>query len=177
MKKQPVLKTQRLILRPFCLDDSTEVKRLAGERVIAENTFSIPHPYKNGVAEEWISKHQNQFAKNEAVVLAITLAETKTLIGAVSLLNIYQEHENAELGYWIGEPYWQKGYCTEAVKAILNFGFESLKMHRIYAVHYAENIASGRVLLKSGMKHEGLIHHSVKKWGEFKDLELYVIVN
>ena len=177
MKKQPILETQRLILRPFSLDDSGDVKRLAGERAIAENTFSVPHPYESGVAEKWISTHQNQFTQNEAVIFAITLAETKALIGSVSLLNISLEHENAELGYWIGIPYWQKGYCTEAVKTILNYGFESLQLHRIYAVHYTDNIASGKVLLKAGMKHEGLIHHAVKKWGEFKDLELYAVIN
>lgn len=57
MKKQPILETQRLILRPFSLDDAADVKRLAGERVIAENTYSVPHPYESGVAEKWISKH------------------------------------------------------------------------------------------------------------------------
>ncbi len=177
MNEQPTLTSQRLTLRPFALRDAPVVQQLAGERDIAKKTYSIPHPYHDGVAETWISAHPAQYERREAAVFAITVTETRTLIGAVSLLYISREHQNAELGYWVGLPYWNNGYCTEAVQCIIAYGFNSLDLHRICAVHYRENVASGRVMRKSKMDHEGLIRHAVKRWGAFQDLEQYAIIN
>ena len=82
----------------------------------------------------------------------------------------------AELGYWIGKPYWGQGYCTEAARATLDFGFEQLGLNRIFAHHFARNPASGRVMQKIGMTREGRLRQHVKKWDAFEDLELYGIL-
>ena len=91
-------------------------------------------------------------------------------------LRIDQAHRRAELGYWIGTPFWGRGIATEAAKEMLRYGFEELRLHRIFAEHFAHNPASGRVLAKIGMKHEGCHRRHVLKWGEFVDAEQYGIL-
>lgn len=176
MTERPLLKIKRLILRPFKLEDAPEVQRLAGDKDIASTTLHIPHPYENGMAEEWISKHQAEFEKGEQVTFAITHREEKYLIGAIGLSGISQEHETAEVGYWIGKPYWNQGFCTEATAAVLKYAFDVLKLHRVYARHFRRNPASGRVMQKAGMKYEGCLRQHFKKWGNFEDSELYGIL-
>jgi ribosomal-protein-alanine N-acetyltransferase len=172
MLERPSLHTERLLLRPFSLADAQAVQSLAGEREIAAMTLTIPHPYEDGMAEAWISTHQEAFEKGEAVFFAITLRSDGTLIGAMSL-EINQQHLRAELGYWIGVPYWNQGYCTEAAQVVVKYGFEELGLARIHAAHFKRNPASGRVLQKLGMSHEGSLRKHVLKWYEFVDFELY----
>ncbi|QTA89765.1 GNAT family N-acetyltransferase [Desulfonema magnum] len=175
MNKQPSLRTERLILRPFGLSDANDVRRLAGERAIASVTLNIPYPYEEGMAEEWISGHQESFEKRETANFAIVRIEKEILIGAIGLM-LTQEDQRAELGYWIGRPYWNNGYCTEAAKTVLRYGFIRLNLNKIHASHFKRNSASGRVMRKIGMSHEGCQKQHVKKWEFFQDLELYGIL-
>ena len=81
-----------------------------------------------------------------------------------------------ELGYWIAKDFWGIGYCTEAAKAIVNYGFEQMNLNRIHAHHVARNPASGRVMQKIGMKQEGYFRQATVKWGKFEDEVLYAIL-
>jgi [ribosomal protein S5]-alanine N-acetyltransferase len=96
------------------------------------------------------------------------------LIGGVGL-NLEHDHQRAELGYWIGLPYWGHGYATEASRAMMQYGFEELSLIRIYAQHFGNNPASGRVLTKLGMRYEGCQRQHICKWEEILDLELFGI--
>ena len=175
MPRQPTLETTRLLLRPFRTSDADDVQRLAGDRGVADTTLNIPHPYEDGMAEKWILNHRDWFERREQAVFSITLRSDGTLLGAIGL-RITPDDQRAELGYWIGKPYWGQGYCTEASRAILDFGFEHLELNRICAHHFARNAASGRVMQKLGMTHEGHLRQHVKKWDAFEDLELYGIL-
>jgi RimJ/RimL family protein N-acetyltransferase len=168
----PSIKTERLRLRPFTLADAKDVQRLAGTRDIAATTASIPLPYDDGVAEQWIATHQRRFELGAGIDLAIALDLEMALVGAIGL-RFELEHERAELGYWIGKPYWGRGYATEAARALVHYGFDRLGLHRIYARHFTRNPASGKVLQKIGMMHEGHRRQHDKKWGIFEDEELY----
>ena len=172
MKERPTIETIRLILRPFTLADAPEVQRLASDRNIASTTQNIPHPYEDGMAEEWIGTHQEKYEKGELVNFAITLRSGKSFIGVIGL-EINQTDENAELGYWLGKPYWNLGYATEAAEAVVRYGFEVLGLNRIYARHFKRNPASGRVLQKLGLTYEGCLRQHVKKWEAFEDMEHY----
>ena len=86
------------------------------------------------------------------------------------------EHDHAELGYWIGVPYWGAGYATEGARAVMQFGFETLSLNRIFASHFSRNPASGRVLQKIGMRYEGTLRRHLKKWDEYIDLECYGVL-
>lgn len=176
MNQIPVLTTQRLILRPFSLADAPMVQKLAGNFDVASRTLNIPYPYEDGMAEEWISKQADLFASQNNLTLAITHRDDKYLIGAIALSSISLQHETAEIGYWIGKANWNHGYCTEAVAAVLRYGFDQLKLNRIYARHFMSNPASGRVLQKVGMKYEGCQRQHVKRFGRFEDVALYGIL-
>lgn len=175
MKEYPRIQTERLLLRDFTQTDAPEVQRLAGERVIAATTAAIPHPYEDGMAEEWIGSHEERFREGKSVPFAITLRSDGSLLGAIGL-TIHRQHDTAEMGYWVGKPYWNRGYCTEAARAVLRFGYEELGLHRIYAYCFASNPASGCVLEKIGMKCEGLQRQHFKKWDVYQDVEIYGIL-
>lgn len=168
----PTLNTERLLLRPFTLADAAEVTRLAGEYAIADTTLSIPHPYEDGMAAEWIGRHGEDFKAGRRVSFAITDRSDGRLLGAISLMNIQSGHQ-AELGYWIGKPFWNCGYCTEAGREVLKYAFSKLGLTRVYSNHLSRNPASGRVLRKLGFSHEGSRRRHVMKWGRFEDDELY----
>jgi RimJ/RimL family protein N-acetyltransferase len=170
----PALRTERLVLRPFTLADAADVQRLAGAAEVADTTLNIPHPYENGMAEAWIETHWPSFERRELAVFAITEADGP-LLGAVSL-RLEPAHQRAELGYWVGVPYWGRGYATEAAVAIIRYGFELLDLHRVYATHLVRNPASGRVLLKAGMTYEGCHRQHARKQGRFEDLAGYAIL-
>jgi len=151
------------------------VQLLAGDRAIAATTALIPHPYEDGMAEQWIGTHQERFEKGEGVEFAIALKTNRELVGAIGL-GLHWKDEYAILGYWIGKPYWSNGYCTEAARAVLQYAFDELRLNRVYAHHLRHNPASGRVMQKIGMLHEGRLRQHVKKWGEFLDVEVYGIL-
>ncbi|MDY7109802.1 MAG: GNAT family N-acetyltransferase [Planctomycetota bacterium] len=169
---QPSIETDRLILRPFTVDDAPDVQRLAGDRAVADTTLLIPHPYPDGLAEDWITTHRPVFQAGEGAVFAITRRDDGALVGAIGL-SITPAHQRAEMGYWVGRPYWNQGYATEAAAAALDYGFHTLRLNRVHAHHFARNPASGRVLEKIGMKAEGVAPQHVKKKDRFEDLALY----
>lgn len=172
----PTLRTHRLILRPFRPEDGPEVQRLAGHEDIASTTANIPHPYGDGVAETWIATHAERFAHDESAIFAITLASTGVLMGSIGL-EIRRDHRRAELGYWIGVPYWNQGYVTEAAWEVLRFAFEDLLLERVFAIHFTRNPASGRVMEKIGMKREGRLRHHMLKDGQPEDVWMWGILS
>lgn len=172
MRDLPTITTQRLLLRPFAHEDAPVVQRLAGDRRIADTTLAIPHPYPEGAAEAWIATHEAAWELGRGMVLAVVLRHTGELAGAIGL-TIQPEHRSAELGYWIGVEYWNHGYCTEAARAVIAFAFTQLDLNRVHAHHFARNPASGRVLVKSGLKPEGSRAAAVMKWGRPEDICLY----
>lgn len=80
------------------------------------------------------------------------------------------------LGYWVGKSYWNRGFCTEAGRAVLEYGFGVLGLNRIHSCHMSRNPSSGRVMLKLGMTHEGCRKQHDRKWDKFEDQELYGIL-
>jgi RimJ/RimL family protein N-acetyltransferase len=171
----PTLHTERLTLRSFDASDAPAVQRLAGDRLIAATTMNIPHPYDLKMAQEWIATHEDDWLQERAAHFAIASHVEGGLIGAVGL-RLKLEHSTAELGYWIGKPYWGNGYATEAAKATVAFGFNDLRLNRIHARHFGGNPASGRVLQKTGMQYEGCLRQHVRKLGTIDDVELYGII-
>lgn len=148
---------------------------MAGDRAVARNTESIPHPYPEEETKTWIDELQEEIAVGEAAVFGIRLQGDEALIGAVGL-HPEHPHERARLGYWIGKPYWNHGYATEAAREVMRWGFETLEIARIYAESFGRNHASCRVLEKLGMQREGRLRRHFKKWDEKVDVEVYGIL-
>ncbi|MEM7453989.1 MAG: GNAT family N-acetyltransferase [Planctomycetota bacterium] len=187
------IETERLILRRFEEADAYRTYQLINDPEIAANTRTIPYPYPEELAVEWIRKHRGQWISGKGVVFAICckpefgaepdssaeedgVTSQAYLVGAIGL-QISPENHNAEMGYWVGRDYRGKGYCTEAAAALLEFGFEVLALHRIHAHHLARNPASGRIMEKLGMEKEGHMKQNVRKNGVFEDTVHYAIIN
>lgn len=168
----PTLHTERLILRPFEDGDAPRVQQLAGAFEIADMTLLVPHPYPDGAAEAWIATHEAEFLAGLRVHFAITRRADGSLLGAIGL-GVNREHSRAEVGYWIGLPYWRQGYCTEAGRAVLDYGFGVFGLQRIFAHHLTRNPASGRVLQKIGLRPEGELRGHHVKWGRREDVRVH----
>ena len=166
------IETERLLLRPLELSDAPDVKLLAGDRIVASTTRDIPHPYEEGMAETWINSCQEKIAAGELANFAITLGSNGSFLGVIGL-HLASDGREAELSYWVGKLFWNRGYATEAAKAMVGHGFTHLGLDRVYAAHFTRNPSSGRVMRKAGMLYEGFLKGHTEKWGTFEDLELY----
>ena len=164
------IQTARLTLRSYTSADIPDLVRLAGAREVAATTLRIPHPYTEQDAKDFIETYAAKTVPESR--FAITLTSDGQLCGGIGL-RVDEPHQHAELGYWLGVPYWGQGYGTEAARAMIHYGFETLGLHRIYASYVPHNVASGRVLQKIGMRREGRMRAHICKWGEFQDLECY----
>jgi RimJ/RimL family protein N-acetyltransferase len=177
----PALRSTRLVLRPFVAADAPIVQAFAGARAIADTTLSIPHPSPEGGAAAWIASHADARVRGLAVQYAITHGESRadmaadSFIGTVSL-GIDRHADMAEMGYWIGEPHWGRGYCTEAATRLLQFAFAEIGLNRVFARYLCRNPASGRVLSKLGMRHEGTLRQHVRKWDVLEDIEVHGVL-
>ena len=150
----PDLETPRLRLRRFRLSDLDAVFNLVSDLAVAKWTARIPHPYERKMAEEWFQLMDRLRDEGQSLSLAITLKEGGTLIGAVSF-EIESEPGQAEIGYYLGRPFWGHGYMTEAAAAALDHGFGPLGFNLVRADAFRENEASARVLGKLGFVDRG----------------------
>ena len=132
----------------------------------------FPHPYTRADAEEWVAL---QSGRDPATVFAVCDGEGP--IGAVGLETREADYRHsAELGYWLGKPFWGRGVITQAAKAMTAYGFETLGLLRIDAHVKAGNGASARVLEKAGYRREGLLRKAALKEGALVDYLLYAIL-
>lgn len=149
-----------ITVREFDLKDKKKLAELCNNRRVWDNLRDlIPFPYSEGDAENFIRSSLHQ---NPPLNFAIDYkSEFSGVIGLVKQSDVYRL--SAEIGYWIGEPYWGKGIATSAVKLVLNYGFSKLRLERIFASVFDYNIISQKVLIKAGFKQEGISRCSVLK--------------
>ena len=171
-----LLRTERLVLRPFTVDDAPALQRLAGERVIADTMISVPHPFTLDAAHAWLARHAPRPGAAPDVDFAVCLVADGELVGSSALRDIDPEHLQAELSFWIGRPWWGQGLASEATSAVVRYGFETLGLNRIVAYHMVRNPASGRVLARLRFRQEGLLRQRVRKWGAFEDVLVHAVL-
>lgn len=172
---QHVLRTERLVLRPFTLEDAPDVRRYLADAAVARNTLTVPHPYPEGAAEEFIAAQAPAWAAGKRVTWAVTRTQDGALVGAIGL-QLTRVHKRAEVGYWIARPEWGQKYATEATRRVVAYAFDVLDLHRVEAHHFLENPASGRVMENVGMIPEGVHRAVVWRDGTPRDLRSYAIL-
>ena len=149
-----------------------EIQKLANNHAIAVNLRdAFPYPYTVEDAVTYL-----ELAANGVLGQVFGIYDNDTFVGCCSLIpqnDVYRI--NAEIGYWIGEPYWGRGYATDAVRQCLKFAFEELNLLRVYANIYEYNIGSMKVLEKVGFEKEAIIKSSIMKEGKIFDEHLYSI--
>lgn len=168
--------TERLIIRPLTLADAPAIQSQVSDREIAATTLNIPHPYPEGGAEQWIIRAIEGFEKRSVFNFAIVRKADEQLIGCIAIEGVKEPHRKCEIGYWIGRPHWGQGYATEAARAVLAFAFDELGANKVWAQFFMNNPASGKVMQKLGMTHEGTHRQDICKWGEFLDVGTYSIL-
>ena len=136
-----ILKSKRLLLRKFDLKDKKNLIELLNDKEISKWTERIPFPYKNKHAEWWI----NNVPKNE-LIYAIVSKGKGNLIGGINITF------KGEIGCWIGRKYWNRGYATEAIVKISEFGFDELQLEKVWAATRKENETVFRLMKKIGFR-------------------------
>ncbi len=172
-----MLKTERLLLRDINISDLERIHELHSVPETDQyNTLGIPENIGETEhhVQEWVSK--NNELPRVKYVLAMELPASNKFIGLFGINIGKEKYKNAEIWYKIHKDYWNKGYTTEAVRNILNYGFNVLNLHRIEAGCAVENIASIRVLEKAGMTREGMKRKNLPIRGDWKDNYFYGIL-
>jgi [ribosomal protein S5]-alanine N-acetyltransferase len=173
----PRIETDRLILEKFKLTDTQAAfdHWLSDERV-SDNRVSAAHQ-SISQTEERLTKIVLDYEREEFCYWAIKLKESGELIGEIDLYDFDGVTGNCEVSYSLGYKWWNKGYGTEALRAIVEFGFTQMDLHKISAAHNTDNPASGRIMSKAGMVQEGTIRDMIRNSkDQYKDCAVYGIL-
>jgi len=170
------LETERLILRPFTLDDAEPMFRnWASDDDVAKYLTWKPHGSVDETRkrlEQWVQR----YAQEDYYHWAIVLKEINEPIGGVAVGQQSSDTQMVHIGYSIGKPWWNKGIMTEALHALIAFFFREVGVNRIESRYDPRNVGSGRVMAKCGMKYEGLMWQADKNNQGICDCILYGIL-
>lgn len=170
------LKTSRLVLRQFNLNDVQAVYR----NMTSDGSMTT---YLSWTVHESLAQTTEMVSKwifnyEDAEFYRWGIEYEKQIIGSIHLLEVSNKSLRCELGYYIGSKWWNKGIATEASKEVIRFAFEQLGMHKITSWHHSSNVASGRVINNLGMVLEGVLRKDTRlKDGEFVDVKTYGLLH
>ena len=168
----PVLETRRLHLRPLRMQDAADMYRYSSDPEVSRHVLWEPHEsirHTRAVLRAAL----RQYRSGAPSSFAIERREDRRMIGTIGFMWINCEHRSGEVGYSLARDCWNQGYATEALEAVLHFGFDTLRLNRIEAQHEVDNPASGRVMEKCGMRCEGTLRQRVFNKGRYSDVRLY----
>jgi ribosomal-protein-alanine N-acetyltransferase len=172
----PVLHSPRLVLREILPTDADTILKIRGDIRVTRLNSGKPIETVDE-ARDLIEKGQLAFEDKRRIDWGIaSKAKPEKLIGRCGFNYWLRQDRRASIGYDLGYAYWGKGIMTEAVTAMVRFGFEQMGLNRIEADTDAENIGSMRVLEKVGFKREGVQHEQYFEWNEFHDLVLFALL-
>ena len=171
------LETEHLLLRKLQLGDVYEYyERLFGDADVSRYMLFDPHQTIMESLES-VQRKLKRYEEENFYCWAVERKEEAGLIGLVELLRFDEQADTCSFVYMLGCNYWNQGYGTEMLKAVFQYAFEELEVERILADHMTENVASGRVMEKVGMKHIGTETGKYEKLGFRYDAEIYEICN
>jgi len=163
-----------VLIRAFKYSDIDELSILLNNKKIWNQLRDyLPHPYSKNDAEVYID-----LKANERPILTFAIESEENLVGNISLKPLEDIHSHsAELGYWVGEPFWRKGYATHAISKIVDYGFNELNLARIFATVMENNTGSMKALTKSGFNLEGVSKKGFIKNNKYLDEHRFAILN
>lgn len=162
-------------IRKWQIDDQYDLaKILNNQKIMNHLRDGLPYPYTVEDAKEYIS---SMLQADQEKMFAFAISVDEHVIGSISVTRLDNIHYcTGELGYYIGEYYWGKGYATSAVKQVCQYVFEHSDIIRIFAEPFAYNTASCRVLEKAGFIYEGTLHKNAIKNGQVQDMKMYALL-
>lgn len=163
------------IIREWRIEDKHNLASMLNNKNILNNLRDgLPYPYTVNDAEEYIAA---MLAADKMKTFAFAITVSDVVIGSIGAFRCDNIHsQTAEMGYYIGEEHWGKGYGTSAVKQICRYVFEHTDIIRIFAEPFADNIGSCRILEKAGFQFEGILHSNAVKNGRILDMKMYALI-
>ena len=171
----PTLETPQLLLRKVVMADVPDLFAYGRDPQVAQHVLWDAY-HSEADARMYVRFLQRQYRADDPSSWGIVLKAERRMIGTVGFMWWNHDHNSAEVGYSLARAYWNRGLMTEALGAVLRFGFEEMGLHRIEAQHEHGNPASGRVMEKAGMRREGTLYGRLYNKGRYVDVELYAIL-
>ena len=171
----PTIETERLLLRKISLNDASDMFEYASNPEVSEYTMWSTHTSIEDT-KYFIKSLLKMYKKRELVDWGIVHKVEKKFIGTCGFVEWSMTHSRAEMGYAISRKYWNQGYMSEAVNAMMEFGFREMLLNRIQGKCQVHNIGSARVMEKVGMQLEGILRQQLFVKGEYWDLKIYSIL-
>jgi ribosomal-protein-alanine N-acetyltransferase len=171
----PTLETDRLLLRKIQLADVDDVYEYTSDPLVAEHTSWPPHESREASAA-FVAGLVEEYAKGEIAPWGVELKAERKLLGTCGFIAWHVRHRKAEVGYAMHRSYWGRGLMTEAVRAIVDFGFERMALYRIEALCDVDNVGSYRVMEKAGLAFEGILRGYIFSKGAHRDLRIHAIL-
>ena len=168
----PVIETERLILRKLTMRDASDMFRYCQDKEVARHVLWEAH---TSILETraYIRYNLYQYRSGEPASWCIVLRETNRVVGTIGYMSYNADNSTVEIGYSLAREQWGKGLMTEALLAVIGETFRTLKVHRLEAMHFTDNPASGRVMEKCGLIHEGHMRERICCKGVFRDVEMW----
>lgn len=161
---------KRIILRSLKATDASSIHRHANDRQVFRYT-TLPYPYTIKDARDFIKSTVENLEEQSSYEFGISLKEDDEIVGMIGLKKVNRENKlSAELGYWLGKKYWRQGITREAVGLMLDFAFNDINLHKVYAKVMKPNIASFNLLKKFGFQEEGLMREYEKRNNRWMDV-------
>lgn len=176
LQQLPVIETKRLVLRKIELSDLEDIFEFSSDAEVARYMTWKTQETKEETLHSFIEVVIKGYEKGTAGDWAIELKENSKVIGTCSFIDWSNQHSRAELGYVLNRNYWGKGLASEAVHAIIEYGFETLLLNRIEGGCDIQNTGSEKVMLKAGMAFEGVLRKNLFIKGRFCDTKIFSIL-
>ncbi|WP_312099423.1 GNAT family protein [Niallia sp.] len=171
----PIIETKRLYLRNVTSEDAKDMFTYLSDQEVVQHMGLEPYNSPEEVLEE-INWYKSIWEEGTGIRWCITLKDEDTVIGSCGFLNMQPKHYKTEIGYELSRHYWGQGIASEALEAVLTYGFEHLSLERIEALIEPLNISSQKLVEKQGFLREGLLRHYEYTCGKFDDLYMYSIL-
>ena len=176
MKKEfPVIETSRLVLRQVTTEDAADMLNYLADPDVVKPMGLDPFQTEKDVWDE-IDWYQSIVEEGTGIRWGITLKESGKVIGSCGFLNMKPKNRRAEIGYELSKDYWGKGIASEALKAVVKYGYHHFQLERIEALIEPDNVPSQKLVEKQGFIKEGLLRHYEFTRGKFDDLYMYAII-
>ena len=169
------LTTERLILRRMDMNDARDIFEYGRDREVARHVLWDAY-ISVTEARAYVRCMQRKYRLGDPASWCIELKGTGRVIGTIGYMWYNRDHNSAEVGYSLARDQWNKGIMTEALHEVLRYSFEEMQIHRVEAQHEVDNPASGKVMLKCGMRHEGTLRGRLLNKGRYVDVDVYAIL-
>lgn len=171
----PIIETERLILREVTTEDASDMLKYLSDQDVVKPMGLEPFQTEEDVWGE-INWYKSIYKEGSGIRWGITLKASDMVIGSCGFLNMHTKHHRAEIGYELSPDYWGNGIASEALEAVVTYGYHHFELERIEALIEPTNLLSQKLVEKKGFKREGLLRHYEFTNGKFDDLYMYSII-